>query len=226
MARPVLFVLAGANGAGKSSVGGHLLQLAGLAWFNPDDFARELVAATGCGQTEANAAAWHEGLRRLDEALAQGRSHAFETTLGGNTIPARLQVAARTHDVMVWYCGLASPEHHLSRVRARVVAGGHDIPEAKIRERVVTALQNLITLLPHIAHLQVYDNSTQAAPGESVPDPVLVAETHAGKLGWPTTLAALRDTPPWAKPLLEAALSLSGDKATVVFNRACIADQV
>lgn len=209
MARPVLFVLAGVNGAGKSSVGGHLLQRAGLAWFNPDSFARELMAATGCGQTEANAAAWREGLRRLDEALAQGRNHAFETTLGGNTIPAKIQAAAGTHDVLVWYCGLASPDLHLQRVTARVVAGGHDIPAAKIRERYVTALQNLIALLPYIAHLQVYDNSAQVAPGEPVPDPVRVAEMHAGKLSWPTTLAGLRDTPPWAKPLLEAALSLA-----------------
>lgn len=110
---------------------------------------------------------------------------------------------------MVWYCGLASPEHHLRRVQVRVMAGGHDIPEAKIRERLVTALQNLITLLPHIAHLQVCDNSADAAPGEPVPDPVLVAEMHAGKLSRPTTPAALQDTPQWAKPLLEAALSLS-----------------
>jgi predicted ABC-type ATPase len=211
MARPVLFVLAGVNGAGKSSVGGYLLQRAGLAWFNPDSYARELVAATGCGQTEANAAAWQEGLRRLDAALAQGRNHAFETTLGGNTIPARIQAAAATHDVMVWYCGLASPDLHLQRVAARVVAGGHDIPESKIRERYVTALQNLIVLLPHIAYLQVYDNSAQAAPGEPVPDPLRVAEMQAGKLRWPTTLAELRDTPTWAKPLLEAALSFAGD---------------
>jgi predicted ABC-type ATPase len=45
--RPALFVLAGVNGAGKSSVGGHLLEREGLTWFNPDDFARELVLATG-----------------------------------------------------------------------------------------------------------------------------------------------------------------------------------
>jgi predicted ABC-type ATPase len=69
--RPVLFVLAGVNGAGKSSVGGHLLERAGLAWFNPDTFARELRAGIGCNQVHANAAAWQEGMRRLDEAVLQ-----------------------------------------------------------------------------------------------------------------------------------------------------------
>jgi predicted ABC-type ATPase len=58
MPRPVLYVLAGVNGAGKSSIGGHLLEQKGLTWFNPDTFARELVALSGCDQATANAQAW------------------------------------------------------------------------------------------------------------------------------------------------------------------------
>lgn len=208
--RPVLFVLAGVNGAGKSSVGGHLLQRAGLAWFNPDTFARELRAATGCDQVQANAAAWQEGMRRLDEAVAKGENFAFETTLGGRTVPAKIRAASATHDVLMWFCGLASPELHIARVQARVAAGGHDIPEARIRERYPAALRNLIALMPHLAHLQVYDNSAEAAPGEPIPDPVLVAETKSGQLVWPTDVESLARTPGWARPLLEAALSMGG----------------
>jgi predicted ABC-type ATPase len=208
--RPVLFVLAGVNGAGKSSVGGHLLERAGLAWFNPDSFARELVAATGCDQVQANAAAWQEGMRRLDEAIANGTNYAFETTLGGRTVPAKIRAAATTHDVLMWFCGLSSPDLHLVRVRARVAAGGHDIPEARIRERYPAALQNLIALMPHLAHLQVYDNSAEAAPGEPIPDPLLVAEMKSGRLVRPTDLQSLERTPDWAKPLIEAAISMGG----------------
>lgn len=207
MTRPVLYVLAGVNGAGKSSIGGHLLRRAGLAWFNPDTFARELIAATGCGQAEANAAAWHEGMRRLESALASGAHYAFETTLGGNTVPAKIAAASSTHDVLMWFCGLATPELHIARVAARVRAGGHDIPEAKIRERYPAALANLIALLPRIAHLQVYDNSAQAAPGAPIPDPLRVAEVRHGVLTWPLDLDTLRRTPAWAKPVLEEALS-------------------
>lgn len=206
--RPVLYVLAGVNGAGKSSVGGHLLQRAGLAWFNPDTFARELVAATGCGQAEANAAAWQEGVRRLDAAIAQGRAYAFETTLGGRTVPRRILAAAGSHDVIMWYCGLSSPGQHLARVRARVQAGGHDIPEAKIRERWTASRENLIALMPHLARLQVYDNSAEAGPDGVIPDPVLLADMVGGRLVHPGDAAALSATPEWAKPLLEAALSM------------------
>lgn len=208
--RPVLYVLAGVNGAGKSSIGGHLLEQAGLSWFNPDTFARELVAETRCDQSEANGEAWQEGMRRLDTAITQATHYAFETTLGGRTVPARIKAASKTHDVMVWFCGLSSPEQHIARVEARVAAGGHAIPEAKIRERFPAALENLIALMPDLAHLRIYDNSTEAAPGNAIPDPVLVAEMVSGKLIWPSDPESLRRTPEWAKPLLEAALSLTG----------------
>ncbi len=206
--RPVLYVLAGVNGAGKSSIGGHLLTRAGLAWFNPDTFARELVAATGMDISAANGAAWSEGMRRLDEAVAAGRSFAFETTLGGRSVAARLQAAARTHEVLIWFCGLASPELHLARVRARVAAGGHDIPEAKIRERWTASMANLIALLPQLAEVRVFDNSVTVAPGQPVPDPVPVAVIRHGRLTWPAADDAdtLRHTPDWAKPVLEAAM--------------------
>ncbi len=206
--RPVLFVLAGVNGAGKSSVGGHLLERAGLAWLNPDTFARELQAATGCDQVQANAAAWQEGMRRLDKAVASGANFAFETTLGGHTVPAKISSASATHDVLMWFCGLSSPELHIARVSARVAAGGHDIPEARIRERYPAAVQNLIALMPCLAHLQVYDNSAEAGPGEPIPDPLRVAEMKSGRLVWPTDLESLASTPDWAKPLVEAALSM------------------
>jgi predicted ABC-type ATPase len=204
----VLYVLAGVNGAGKSSLGGrHLHDVSGMPWFNPDTFAREYAQATGCGQAEANAVAWNEGMRYLDEALANGDSHAFETTLGGRTVPAKIASAAATHDVVVWYCGLASPELHIARVKARVAAGGHDIPEAKIRERWESSLLNLIALLPRLSSLVVYDNSAEAAPGRAVPDPVRVLDLHEGRLLFPDTAAAIVATPDWAKPLVEAVLS-------------------
>lgn len=212
--RPVLYVLAGVNGAGKSSIGGHLLGLADVTWFNPDTFARELKAATGCSQEEATGPAWAEGLRRLDLAIAEKRHYAFETTLGGRTIPARILTASRTHDVLMWFCGLASPELHLRRVRARVAAGGHDIPEARIRARYPNALRNLVALLPRLAHLQVYDNSAEAPFGRGVPDPVLVMEMMSGRLVFPpaTDRDALARTPDWAKPLVEAAMSSGPDR--------------
>ena len=208
MTRPVLYVLAGVNGAGKSSIGGHLLQREGLTWFNPDTFARELKAATGCDQETANANAWHESMRRLEEAIAKGLNHAFETTLGGESVTAKILQAAKTHSVLIWFCGLSSPELHIARVAARVAAGGHPIPEEKIRERYSQAQMNLINLMPHVAYIKVYDNSLEAAADGTVPDPILVLEMENGRalLPAPDDLNALQRAPQWTKSILEAAL--------------------
>jgi len=90
-----------------------------------------------------------------------------------------------------------------------VAAGGHDIPEDRIRERYPRALKNLIALMPRLAHLQVYDNSVGVPAGAPVPDPVLVLEMEHGRMTWPSPgdIKALRRTPNWAKPLMEAALA-------------------
>ncbi len=208
MTRPVLYVLAGVNGAGKSSIGGHLLERNGLTWFNPDTFARELKVATGCDQETANSQAWQESMRRLEEAIAKGLNHAFETTLGGTSVTAKILQAAKTHAVLIWFCGLSSPELHIARVQARVAAGGHSIPEEKIRERYPLAQMNLIKLMPHAAYITVYDNSAEAAADGTVPDPILVLEMENGRVLSPASddLDALLRAPEWTRAILEAAL--------------------
>ncbi|MEJ8825108.1 hypothetical protein WKW80_24280 [Variovorax humicola] len=202
-------MLAGVNGAGKSSVGGAMVAGHGLAWYNPDSFARELAQA-GMPAEEANVRAWQHGKELLEAAIAKGSNHAFETTLGANTIPALLRDAAPSHDVVVLFCGLNSPEMHIERVRVRVAHGGHDIPEAKIRERWVASRLNLIHLMPHLAHLQVFDNSIEALPGQDIPDPVLVLEAKGGVLLFPDPhdQHVLAATPAWAKPIVQAAMEL------------------
>lgn len=207
-ARPFVLVLAGVNGAGKSSVGGALLADHGLDWFNPDSVARELMARLGLDQAQANGRAWELGRSLLEAALVHGTSFAFETTLGGTTMASLLVRAARTHDVVMLFCGLSSPEQHLARVQLRVAGGGHPIAEHRIRERWTTSRVNLITLLPQLARLQVFDNSAEAAPGQPVPDPVLLLETKHGRVLFPAAqdASSLEAIPAWARPIVQAAL--------------------
>ena len=207
MARPLLFVLAGVNGAGKSTAGERELTQAGLVWFNPDTFTRKLMEASGASLEDANAMAWQQGVRQLDTALTNGTDYAFETTLGGNTIARKLREANKTHDVLMWFTGLDSPEHHIARVQQRVARGGHDIPAAKIRERFESSRKNLIVLLPHLTQLQVYDNSTDAILGQPMPNPRLLLQLEHGRITYPNDLDTLKHTPDWAKPILMAALS-------------------
>lgn len=206
--RPFILVLAGVNGAGKSSVLSALLRDQGLGWFNPDSYAAALVRELGVRLEEANGRAWEHGRSLLERAMADGSNHAFETTLGGATITRLLHQASKTHDVLMLYCGLASPELHIARVAQRVAHQGHPIPDEKIRERWTTSRTNLVQLLPVLSRLQVFDNSRSVEPGQSVPDPALVLEMEAGRLSFPDVLSpgALAEVPAWARPILEAAI--------------------
>src|SRR5205814_546742 len=112
---------------------------------------RLMAARPGLKQAEANGAAWHQGRRLLERAIAERLDFAFESTLGGSTLPKLLaQGAAKGAEIHVLYIGLASPELHIGRVAARVRSGGHDIPERDIRRRYEHSRLNLIHLLPKL----------------------------------------------------------------------------
>lgn len=201
-------MLAGVNGAGKSSVGGATFRAFGADYYNPDEAARRLRDADPrLTQPLANSAAWQQGKRLLEAAIARRLDFAFETTLGASTIPRLLaQAADDGFEVHVWYVGLSSVEKHLERVRARVRRGGHDIPEADIRRRFEHSRVNLIDLMPRLAALRVYDNSRDADPAAGrAPQPRLVLHLLRGKIVGPAELA---DTPAWARAIVAAALRL------------------
>jgi predicted ABC-type ATPase len=207
-----IYVLAGTNGAGKSSIAGAMLRETGADYFNPDEAARRIRSADPrVTQDDANSVAWRQGKRLLERAIAERLDLAFESTLGATTIPALLASAASLGiEVRVWYVGLSSPELHLERVRARVAKGGHDIPEADIRRRWETGRLNVIRLLPKLTELRVYDNSADADPDiGAAPVPVLLLHSRRGRIVAPRDLRA---TSTWAKPLVAAAMRLDAER--------------
>ncbi len=208
--RPVLYVLAGVNGAGRSAIGGQLLRQRGRVYFNPDEFARDLGRQTGRGVEQSNAEAWQFGKELLERTISAGRNHAFETTLGGNTMPRLIRDAATAgHRVVVWYCGLVSPELHIERVRQRVAAGGHDIAEDLIRRRWRRSRENLIALMPFLSDLRVFDNSRpKKRRTGNIPPPTEVLRFRHRQIIYPEP-AGLPNTPEWARPIVEAALQLA-----------------
>lgn len=211
-ATPCIRVLAGTNGAGKSSIGGEFLRRSGGDYFNPDAAARQIRAAKPqLSVADANGQAWAEGLRRLDAAIRNQRDYCFETTLGGETITRRLEQALDAgQEVRIWYVGLNTVELHLARVAARVQKGGHDIPAADISRRYRNSRLNLIRLLPKLTELLIYDNSTDADPvAGKMPRLQLVLHLQRGKVVGRSDFA---QTPEWAKPVVAAALKLAGQR--------------
>jgi predicted ABC-type ATPase len=204
MPAKTLTVLAGVNGAGKSSVGGTALRACGAEYFNPDEYARQLRTRESLSQEKANAVAWAYGKEKLEEATAKGADFTFESTLGGKTITdLLLNAVGKGHVLDIWFVGLESVDLHLQRVAQRVAEGGHPIPEADIRKRWIGSHENIIRLIPFVRTLRVFDNSREAAGGD-VPQPQLLLSIEDGELTYPGP-GNLSATPEWAKPLVAAA---------------------
>ena len=147
---PCIYVLAGTNGAGKSSIAGACC--ASAAWntstrtrrrgascaANPGSTRRGQQRRLAAGQAPAGARHRRAPRLRVRDDARRQHDHA----------PARASGLRHGIEVRIWYVGLSSPELHVARVRARVAKGGHDIPEARIRERYDAGRLNLIRLLP------------------------------------------------------------------------------
>lgn len=140
--RPRVCVLAGPNGAGKTTSAAPLVRDRwGIATFvNADVIAQGLA---GFAADAVNVAAGRLMLDRLD-ALARAREDfAFETTLASRSLLPRLaQMRADGYEVLLVFVSLPAVELSLQRVRQRVLAGGHDVPEAAVRRRFALGLTN------------------------------------------------------------------------------------
>lgn len=203
----VLTVLAGVNGAGKSSIAGALHREKGGDYFNPDEVTRSYRQSDpSLSNEDANARAWNDGKALLEAAIDEDRDVTFETTLGGRTIAGLLLKACKAgHRVRIFYMGLSSADLHIRRVRARVAAGGHDIPEERIRARYRTSRENLCRLVPFVAELAVYDNSAESDPKSgSPPRAERLLHLEAGRIMYLKTALAPHES--WAKPVLAAAM--------------------
>ncbi len=199
----MIHVLAGVNGAGKSSIAGSALRALGQNWYNPDEIASNLRQQyPDKSNDEINSQVWHEGLSRLQAAIIHRRNFTFETTLGGQTITnTLLDAIAAGIPVNIWYCGLTTAELHIERVAARVTRGGHDIPEVLIHKRYQSSMQNLCRLTPGLTQLVVYDNSE---PLDKYGKPRILQLIHVVN----KKIKVLDpDMPSWAKPIAVVCLN-------------------
>jgi predicted ABC-type ATPase len=195
-------VIAGVNGAGKSTVVGEALRERGGEYFNPDEVTRKFLnASPSMTPDEANSRAWTEGRQRLEDAIRDHQDYVFETTLGGSTITNLLFRALTEHlEVAVLFVGLEGVDRHLARIASRVAAGGHAIQESKVRERYISSIQNLVRLAPFLTELRVFDNSAEADPKTGHrPAPRELFYAASGSLQRSLIFTA---QPTWVKPVL------------------------
>lgn len=162
-ARKKIIILAGPNGAGKTTFARSFLPAeADLPRFINAD----LIAA-GIAPFAPETAAIRAGRLMLEEIASsarRGESFALETTLSGVSY-LRLIAPWRAdgYRVSLFFLSLPNVETAIERVALRVRQGGHDIPEAVIRRRFVSGLDNFIRYYTQaVDDWALYDNAGAA----------------------------------------------------------------
>jgi predicted ABC-type ATPase len=157
---PRVVVLAGINGAGKTTASQDLLTnvLKIPTFVNADAIAR------GLNGLNPEAEAFRAGrimLDQLNDLAARREDYAFETTLAARTYAGWLEsLRATGYEVYLYYYWLDKPELAIARVSARVRSGGHFVPDDTIRQRYARSVRNFFELYrQHADQWEVYDNS-------------------------------------------------------------------
>ena len=160
-------IIAGPNGAGKTSFARQLLALLPdhYVFVNADEIARELAESTVAGASLEIQAA-RAMLSQIDLATLLGENVMFETTLASTNWSRHIPFwRSRGYAIQLIYLRLASPDLAVARVRRRVEAGGHDIPERTIRRRFSRSLVNLEAVYKDLVdEWQVYESQEHEAP--------------------------------------------------------------
>ena len=131
--RPVIYVIAGCNGAGKTTFAKSFLPTEAkcLNFLNAD------LIAQGLSPLNTQAAALKAGRLLMAEFRAfvvRRETFAFESTLSGKTYIRLLnQARQKGFKIYLHYLWLPNFEIAIARVRDRVKMGGHDVPVADIR---------------------------------------------------------------------------------------------
>jgi predicted ABC-type ATPase len=156
-----IIIIAGPNGAGKTSFANEYLLAAaeGLVFVNADEIAREF-SSSSLSKPALDLRAGREMLRRIDLLAEAGVEFMFETTLASLTYVRKIRSWRQgEYTVALLYLRMPSPEKSIERVRRRVAAGGHDVPEAKIRQRFTKSLEYLERLYkPIVDEWYIWDS--------------------------------------------------------------------
>ncbi len=166
--RPVLVVIAGPNGSGKTTFFESFIASFGLPFVNADVIAKEMAAK---GQKPGDYEAAKAADARRRELLAKRRSFCMETVFSDTVGSKRkfLRDARKSgYAIVLVFVGLDHVETSRARVAQRVSGGGHAVPDRKIEERFPRTLENLRKAIGLVDHAFLFDNSSFDAPFQPV----------------------------------------------------------
>lgn len=159
--QPLLYIIAGCNGAGKTTASMSVLPEA----LNCREFVNADEIAKGLSPFKPEEVAIEAGklmLQRIDFLINRHATFAIETTLATKSYRSLVERAKKSgYQIILLFFWLSSPEIAVSRVAHRVATGGHDIPTDVIYRRYWAGLRNLFDIFVPIVDLWSFYDNTQ-----------------------------------------------------------------
>jgi predicted ABC-type ATPase len=153
-----LWVLAGGNGAGKSTFYHQYLSKYGIKFVNADLIARAMDL-NHPERLSYEAATLATEMR--ENMIAQGESFCFETVFSHKSkIDFIAMAKAHRYTIILVYIHLTDPSLNEARVYQRTLEGGHDVPAEKIQSRIPRTIKNIKAALPLVDEAWILDNSS------------------------------------------------------------------
>jgi predicted ABC-type ATPase len=157
---PTAILIAGPNGAGKTTFADEYLSAEErrFEFVNADEIGRNLRGSHA--QSGRDVLAAKTMLRRIDELVRAGANFAVETTLATRTYAQKIpDWRAKGYIVSLVYLRLGSVDESIARVRKRVAAGGHSIPDETVHRRFGKSLDYLETIYkPIVDEWYIWDS--------------------------------------------------------------------
>lgn len=155
-----LYIIAGCNGAGKTTASFTILP----EIINCKEFVNADEIAKGLSPFQPEKVAFEAGrimLNRINELLNTNQTFAFETTLATKTYKQKvIEAQQKGYTVTLLFFWLQTVELAKERVKTRVLEGGHNIEPDVIERRYKNGIKNLFDIyLPIVDSALVFDNT-------------------------------------------------------------------
>jgi predicted ABC-type ATPase len=159
--RPLLIVIAGPNGSGKTSVTSKLLKhewVEDSIYINPDNVAKDIFGDWNSKEAVINAAEYCSEWR--ERCLSERKSLIFETVMSADDkVDFILRAKQAGYFIRIFFIATTNPTINAARIANRVMKGGHDVPITKIISRYKKSIYNCIKVSNIVDRLYIYDNS-------------------------------------------------------------------
>ncbi len=154
-------IIAGANGAGKTTFANQYVDISAYHYLSADAIAEKLAHQAF---NEVKVQAGREFFNQLTELIAEGKDIVVESTLSGlgfQRIIHRFNQAGYTITILFIY--LETPAVCIKRVNERVLKGGHNVPEVDIQRRFYRSKDNFWhTYKNQVSHWHIFYNASDS----------------------------------------------------------------